>query len=325
MSIRLPLGPAALAAWTSWMLLALPAEACTTCSLDQVGNSTEVSTVAGSATLFNSQGKFLIQTGINLRDITGSFNDRSGWTAKPQNSSLLTLQGNLGVTYYPSEGWTMGIQVPMALNRLDGAQWGGQGAVVPVNADDGIIGPQTGGGVGDINLQGSYVCFKDEVLPSVALWAGAILPSGSTAGGAAAFTGSGIFSGQAGLSLFKRFGPLELSMNLGYQHPLSQPQQAISSAFFVGDALVGHLQTNMELVPTLRLGLGATTFRGWITSANVAPSAANMSKLKLIPSVEWQFLPDHGVRLAYGGDPGIGPWLNSMTDNTVYAIYYRFF
>lgn len=325
MLTRLPLAPAAWAAWAGWALLSSSAGACTTCACGLPGNSSEVSTVAGSATLFNSQGKFLIQTGLNVRDITGSFNDRSGWTAKPQNSSILTVQGNLGITYYPSEGWTMGLQVPMALNRLDGAQWGGQGSVVPVNADDGIIGPQTGGGVGDITLQGSYVCFTDEVLPSVALWAGAILPTGSTAGNAAAYTGSGIFSGQGGLSLLKTFGSLELSANLGYQHPLSQPMQAVSSAFFVGDALVGHLQTNWEVIPSVRLGLGATTFRGWISSPNVAPSAASMSKLKLIPSLEWQFLPEHGLRLAYGGDPGIGPWSNSMTDNTVYAVYYRFF
>lgn len=196
---------------------------------------------------------------------------------------------------------------------------------MPVNADDGVIGPQTGGGLGDIALQGSCLLYKDDVIPSLAVWAGAILPTGSTAGNASAYTGSGIFTGQAGFTALKAFGPLELSANLGYQHPLSQPVHAVSSAFFVGDALMGNLQANWEIFPSLRLGLGATTFRGWITSSSVAPTASSMSKLKLIPSVEWQFLPEQGLRLAYGGDPGLGPWSNSMTDNTAYAVYYRFF
>lgn len=316
------------AAWAAALLLVLPAQqalACGTCGCGLPGSSSEVSSVSGSATLFAAQGKFLVQSGLSFRDITGSFNERSTWSEKPTGSSLATLQGNLGLTYYPSEGLTMGMQIPMAANQLVGAQWGAQGAINPVDAEDGVTGPQAGGGIGDISLQGSYVALRgDELWPSLALWGGLVLPTGNAAGNPAGFTGSGVLSGQLGLSLLRTFGPLELSASAGYQRPLTQPSQAVSSAFYVGQSLLSQLQANLEVVPGWRLGLGASAFYGEIGASDVSPTASRLGKLKLIPSVEWQLTPEQGVRLAYGADPGIGPWMNSMTDRTFFAVYYRF-
>lgn len=325
MAIRFSARRAALAATALLAVPAGPALACGTCGCGLPGSSSEVSSISGSATLFAAQGKFLVQSGLSFRDITGSFNERSTWFEKPAGSSLTTLQGNLGLTYYPVEGLTLGLQVPMALNRLAGAQWGTQGSINPVDEEDGVFGPQSGGGVGDITLQGSYVALRGEDFwPSLALWGGLVLPSGNAAGNPASFTGSGVLSGQVGLSLLRSFGSLEVSASAGYQRPLTQPPQDVSSAFYVGQSLLGQLQANLEVAPGWRLGLGASTFYGEIGATDVAPTASRLGKLKLIPSVEWQFAPEQGVRLAYGADPGIGPWMNSMTDRTLFAVYYRY-
>lgn len=302
-----------------------PAAACTTCSCGLPGSGTEVSSISGSATLFATGGRFLVQSGVSLRDVTGSFNERGAWTEKPQGSSLLTLQGNMGLTWYPTDGWTLGLQLPVAFNRLNGAQWGGQGSISPVGEEDGLAGVQQGGGLGDVALQASAVAYPgDDLVPSLALWSGLSLPSGHASGAAAGFTGSGVASGQLGLSVFKLYETLELTASLGYQQPLTRPLQALSSAFYVGSAAIAQLQANWEVLPSLRLGLGATAFRGWVSDPEVASTASELAKLKLIPSVEWRFLPEQGLRFAYGADPGLGPWQNAMTDQSVTLVYFQY-
>lgn len=321
MAIRFSLLVAALAATGA---LAQPALACN-CSCALPGSGSEITSVSGSSTLFASQGQFLYQTGLSFRDVTGSFNERSVWTPKPQGSTLNTVQANFGLTYYPGNEWTLGLLVPLAANYLDGALWGAQGAVVPVDEMEGTSPLKAGGGVGDVTLQASYVAYRGvDLWPSLAVWGGMILPSGNAAGEAATFTGSGVISGQLGLSALRSLGPVELSASVGIQRPLTEPAAGISSAFYVGQSVLGQLQANWEVHPDWRLGLGASTFYGEVSASDASPTAAKLGKLKLTPSVEWRFMPEQGLRLAYGADPGGGPWVNAMTDQTLIAVYYRF-
>ncbi len=303
--------------------LASPALACN-CSCALPGSGAEISSVSGSSTLFAAQGQFLYQTIVSFRDVTGSFNERSVWTPKPQDSSLNTLQANLGLTYYPGNDWSLGMLVPVAMNSLNGAQWAAQGAVLPIDDAESGSRSQAGGGVGDISLQASYVAFRStDLWPSLAVWGGMILPAGNTSGEAASITGSGVVSAQLGLSALKSLGPVELSGSVGVQQPLTTPGAGAATAFYVGQSLLGQLQANWEVHPDWRLGLGASTFWGKASASDVSPTAAQLGKLKLSPSVEWRFTHGQGLRLAYGGDPG-GPWVNAMTDQNVILAYYRF-
>lgn len=319
--------PLALATVATGSLLALaaPALACN-CSCALPGSAAEMTSVSGASTLFASEGSFLYQTTLSARDVTGSFNENGAWTPKPQGSSLNTFQANLGVTYYPGNDWTFGLQVPLAANMLNGAQWAAQGAVVPIDTMEGQPEFQTGGGIGDVSLQTSYVAYRGEdIWPSLALWGGLVLPAGNAAGeSAATFTGSGVFSAQVGLSALKAIGPVELSAGIGYQRPFSEPAADVSTAFYVGQSVLGQFQANWEILPTWRLGLGASSYFGEMAARDTSPTASKLGKLKLTPSVEWRFLEGQGIRLAYGADPSPGPWVNSMTDQNLIFSYFRF-
>ncbi len=302
-----------------------PALACN-CGCALPGSSADMTSVSGASTLFSSEANFLYQTSLSFRDVTGSFNESGTWTPKPQGSSLNTLQANLGVTYYPGNEWTFGLMVPMAANILNGAQWAAQGAVVPIDTMEGQSEQQFGGGFGDITLQTSYIAYRGEdIWPSLALWGGLLMPTGNAAGEAAAtFTGSGTFSGQIGLSALKLLGPVELSGGIGYQRPFSEPAADVSTAFYVGQSLLGQFQANWEFAPSWRAGLGASSFYGEMAARDTSPTASKLGKIKLTPSIEWRFLEGQGVRLAYGADPSPGPWVNSMTDQNLIFSYYRF-
>ncbi len=319
--------PLALASMVVGTLAALtePAHACN-CGCALPGSSADMTSVSGASTLFSSEGSFLYQTSLSARDVTGSFNENGSWTPKPQGSSLNTLQANLGVTYYPGNDWTFGIQVPLAANMLNGAQWTAQGAVVPIDTMEGQSEFQTGGGLGDISLQTAYVAYRgEEIWPAIAFWGGLLMPTGNAAGEAAAtFTGSGVFSAQIGISALKMLGPVELSAGIGYQRPFSEPAAGVSTAFYVGQSILGQAQANWEVVPSWRLGLGASSFYGEMAARDASPTASKLGKLKLTPSVEWRFLEGQGVRLAYGADPSPGPWVNAMTDQNLIVSYFRF-
>jgi len=309
----------------SFALLAAPAHACN-CSCALPGSAAEMTSMSGASTLFASEGSFLTQTTLSARDVTGSFNENGTWTPKPQGSSLNTFQANLGVTYYPGNDWTFGLQVPIAANMLNGAQWAAQGAVVPIDTMEGQSEFQSGAGIGDVSLQTSYVAYRGEHFwPSLALWGGLVLPSGNASGEAAAtFTGSGVFSAQIGLSALKSLGPVELSAGIGYQRPFSEPASNVSTAFYVGQSVLGQFQANWEVIPDWRLGLGASTFYGEMASRDTSPTASKLGKLKLTPSIEWRFMEGQGVRFAYGADPSPGPWVNAMTDQNFIFSYFRF-
>ncbi|HEY9856252.1 MAG TPA: transporter [Stenomitos sp.] len=305
-------------------LAANPALACSTCGCGLPGSASEISSVVGPVNPYN--GQFLIQTSLSLRDVTGSFNDRGTWNPKPTGSSLLTAGGGLGITYFPSDTWNVGLQVPFAANRLAGAQWAAQGAINPLDDENGPVPPQYGGGLSDITLQGSYVALQsEEWWPSVSLWAGLVLPTGASSGDAAGFTGGGSLSGQIGVSAFRSFGAFEAFGNLGYQGPLANGTSATQTAFYVGQAFIGQAQVYWNLTPEWKLGLSAMTVRAWISDPSVAATASSLGKIKLSPSVEWRFTPEHSIRVAYGADPTIGPWLNSMTDQTLSVVYSRYF
>jgi hypothetical protein len=304
--------------------LADPAHACN-CGCALPGSGADMTSVSGASTLFSSDANFLYQTSLSFRDVTGSFNENGSWTPKPLGSSLNTIQANLGVTYYPGNDWTFGLLAPMAANMLSGAQWAAQGAVVPIDTMEGQSEQQFGGGLGDISLQTSYVAYRGDFWPSLALWGGVLLPTGNASGDAAAtFTGSGIFSAQLGVSALKMVGPVELSAGIGYQRPFSEPAADVSTAFYVGQSVLGQFQANWEILPAWRLGLGASSFYGEMAARDTSPTASKLGKIKLTPSIEWRFMADHGVRLAYGADPAPGPWVNTMTDQNLIFSYYRF-
>lgn len=324
MAMSFKLGAAGVSAAALWVLAAAPAQA-SDCCVAMSSSSSEFTTLSGTALQFDTPGKFLVQTGLNLRDVTGSFNERSAWTPKPTGSSLTSLQGSLGLTYFPTDGWSLGLHVPMAANRLNHAQWGALGSVIPLDPANGSS-SLSGGGIGDMLLQASSVAYwGDEFWPSVALWGGVIMPSGNAAGSPENFTGSGVWSGQVGLSLLKAIGPWEVTGSLGYQRPLSRPAEGSSTAFTIGQVATGQVQAAVEVLPGWRLGLGASGYYGAIASSDPATADSLLGKVKLMPSVEWRFVPAQGIRLAYGSDPAIGPQLNAMTDQTLFLVYYRYF
>lgn len=325
MAIRFRYLALATVAAGSLVALADPAHACN-CGCALPGSGADMTSVSGASTLFSSEGNFLIQTTLSARDVTGSFNENGSWTPKPKGSSLNTVQANLGLTYYPGNDWTFGMQVPLAYNMLNGAQWAAQGAVVPIDTNEGQPEYQTGGGFGDISIQTSYVAYRGEdLLPSIAFWGGLLMPTGNASGEmAATFTGSGVFSGQIGVSALKTLGPVELSAGVGYQRPFSQPAEDVSTAFFVGQSVLGQFQANWEVLPALRLGLGGSAYYGEMAERDTSPTASKLGKLKLTPSVEWRFRESQGIRLAYGADPSPGPWVNSMTDRNLIVSYFRF-
>lgn len=324
MAIRFDLPVACLAVTVPWVLASAPAIA-SDCCVAMSSSSSEFTSLSGSALQFDTPGKFLVQSGLNLRDVTGSFNERSAWTPKPKGSNLTSLQGSLGITYFPTDGWSLGLHVPMAANRLNHAQWGAQGSVIPLDTTDGS-GSLSGGGLGDMLLQASSVAYwGDDFWPSIAVWGGLTLPSGNAAGSPETFTGSGIWSGQLGLSFLKALGPWEITASVGYQRPLSRPADAATNPFTIGQVATAQVQTAVEVLPGWRLGLGASGYYGTLASADPAMADSLLGKLKLLPSVEWRFASKQGVRLAYGADPATGPQLNAMTDQTTYLVYYRYF
>jgi hypothetical protein len=68
MAVRYPSLVAILLAATTGLQ---PAHACS-CSSALPGGSSEVSSVSGTAALFAGQGRFLVQSGLSLREVTDS-------------------------------------------------------------------------------------------------------------------------------------------------------------------------------------------------------------------------------------------------------------
>jgi hypothetical protein len=174
--------------------------------------------------------------------------------------------------------------------------------------------------MGDVSVQGSYK-FLEGAEWALAAWAGGSLPTGNATGDPQSLSGAGVVNGQAGMIALTQLGDWEFSANLGYQRPFGRPPLS-SSSFYIGEAWLGQVQGNYRLNDTWRLGLGANGYvgQGRFGSSDLPVS---MAKLKLVPSVQYALNPTEGVRVALGYDPAaLGR--NSMTDMTLYAIFYQF-
>jgi hypothetical protein len=70
------------------------------------------------------------------------------------------------------------------------------------------------------------------------------------------------------------------------------------------------------------VGLGLNGYRGngqFGASDTVTPMAA----IKLVPSVQYSWGGDKGIRVAAGYDPLVGG-MNAMTDLSGYAVFYQY-
>lgn len=305
---------AGLLAWAT--LAGAPASACLSCGCGGSGTSADLGAVGGASSIFSLGQRWLIQQGVSSRAITGSFNELGTWNPTPVGGSMMSMQGTLGVTYFPMMGASVGLQLPVIANALDNAAWGPMGSINPTDT-----GRSVGASFGDVALQGSYKLVEGAQW-ALAAWGGASMPTGTATGDPAALSGAGVFSGSGGLIGLTQLGPWEFSGNMGYQRPLFGRPPLTASTFYVGEAWLYQLQGNYAVNDALRVGLGLNGFAG---QGRFGPSdlAVPMAKIKVVPSVQYAFGDSEGVRLALGYDP-LTLGQNSMTDLTLYAIFYQF-
>jgi hypothetical protein len=297
------------------VLVAGPAQACLSCGCGGSGASSDLSAVGGISSLFSQGQHWLVQQGVSMRDINGSFNERGEWNPVPVGGSLRSMQSTLGVTYFPSLQSSIGIQLPLIANRLDQAQWGPLGSVAPTD-----LGTTTGAALGDVIVQGSYELLEIGQF-GLGAWGGATVPTGVSAGDAAGLTGGGVYSAQAGLVGLTQLGNFELAGSVGYQRPFNRPSVAVST-FYIGEAFLGQLQSSYRLSDAWRLGLAVNGYLGNGHFNDVSPTVA-MGKLKVVPSVQYAWAGDRGLRLAVGYDPRLGG-TSAMTDLSTYAVFYQY-
>jgi hypothetical protein len=305
---------AALAAGITSML-ASPASACLSCGCGGSGSSADLGAIGGAASLFSLGSRWLVQEGVSFRSISGSFNERGEWTPVPVDGSLRSVQTTLGLSYFPTMGTSLGIQLPVVANALDKATWGPLGSLNPTD-----LPRATGAGVGDIAIQGSAKLYEADVW-AIAGWAGATAPTGNATGDPQALSGAGVWSGSGGLLALAQPGDWELSANVGYQRPFSRPELS-ASTFYVGDAWLYQAQVNRRLNDWLRLGLGLNGYAGQ-GRFGASDQPQPMAKIKLVPSSQLALTPTEGVRVALGWDPA-SYGTNAMTDLTVYAVFYQY-
>lgn len=302
-------------AMTVYLASASPAAACLSCGCGGSGASADLGAIGGAAALFSMGHRWLVQEGVSLRSITGSFNERGDWSPTPVGGSLHTVQATLGLSYFPSVGTSLGLQVPMLANALDKASWGPLGSVSPTDE-----GRATGAAVGDIAVQGTAKLYEATSW-ALAGWASATAPTGNATGEAQLLSGAGVWSGSGGLLALAQPGEWELSANLGYQRPLGRPPLT-ASTFYVGEAWLYQLQVNRRLDDTWRVGAGLNGYAG-VGRFGPSDIGVPMTKLKLMPSAQYAFGPNEGLRVAVGWDPAtLGS--NAMTDLSVYAVFYQY-
>lgn len=302
-----------LAAWFG--LSASPAFACLSCGGSGSGVSADLGAVGGASSLFSMGQRWLIQEGVSFRAVTGSFNELGTWNPMPVGGSLNTLQASLGISYFPNIDTSLSVQLPFVANALEKASWGPWGSISPTDTP-----LTTGTSLGDAAIQGTYKFYETGDL-AFAAWAGANLPSGQAAGDPAGLSGTGVVSGQGGLIALTHLGDFEFSGNVGYQRPFGNPTAA-GATFFTGESWLYQVQSNYRLNDTWRFGLGVN---GFVGSGRLATSdvAVPTSKIKLIPSAQFAWSADQGIRIAGGYDPTrLGT--NTMTDFTVYTIFYQY-
>ncbi len=315
------------------------AQACLSCGCGGSGASADLGAIGGASSLFSSGQRWLIQSGVAYRQVTGSFNEMGTWNPTPEDSLMQSYQGVLGVNYFLDQQWTLGLQLPFQLNGLQGASWGSFGSIAPND-----LPLQYGGGLGDMQLQGAYKFFES-METGWAAWSSLSLPTGRIEPeNAAQTTGSGVAALAGGLlgvykpaPRFQSAAPrdfwdwwtsrnTEYLLNLGYSHALNTPPSQ-ASPFFQGQSLMAQLQANVSLVPQWTVGLGLNGQLGlWSagSSANTGDRLQLSSRWRVVPSVQYELSMTQGIRLATGIDlPTLGS--NSLTDVSAHLVYYQFF
>lgn len=314
--------------------LAPAAQACLSCGCGGSGASADLGAIGGASSLFSGGNRWLIQSGGAFRQTTGAFNERGTWNPTPVDSLLQSYQAVLGVNYFFSPAWTLGLQLPLQLNQLTGASWGSFGSL---NATDAPL--QTGGGLSDIQLQAAYKFWEADRF-GLAAWSSLALPTGRIDPALPAeTTGSGVAALSGGiLALYKPPAHFQLEappsfwdwltsrngeafVNLGYSHALNSPPSQ-ASPFFQGQSLMLQVQGNLALFPQWVAGLGLNGQLGLWSGGSGASQLA--SRWRLVPSLQYEINPGQGLRAAMGADlPVLGS--NSLTDVSAHLVYYQFF
>ncbi len=308
------------------------AHACLSCGCGNSGSAADLGSMGSGSSLFSGGRQWLIQIGGSFRQITGSFNENGQWNPTPSQSALQTAAASLGVTYFPTSSLSLGLSLPVQFNRLDQASWGSFGSIAPTDTS------ASGGGLGDLQLQGSYTFWEANQI-GLAAWTSLSLPTGRVdTDKPANLTGSGVANLSAGVMGVYRspahFRQAELSwqdwltsrdweilLNLGYSQALANPPVQ-ASPFFMGQSLLYQVQGNLVLAPQWVLGLGLNGQLGRWTAGPDRWQAA--SRIKLVPSLQYEIDMNQGIRLSLGADlPVVGA--NQLTDLAGSLVYYQFF
>ena len=305
----------AAAAATIIALAATPAAACLSCSCGGSGTSADLGALGAAAALFSMGSHWLVQESVSFRSITGSFNERGDWSQMPLGGSLHTLQTNLGVSYIPAPGMSIGFQLPLVANALEKAAWGPIGSVSPTD-----LARTTGAALGDVAVQGSLRLYERDQW-AVAGWSSATAPSGSVTGDPAALSGGGVWSGAGGLLAIAQPGDWELVANVGYQRPFGRPPLT-TATYYLGEAWLCQASASYKLADAWRAGFGLSGYSG-VGRFGTSDLPVPLAKLKVMPTLQYEWSAMQGVRLALGVDPS-GTGTNSMTDVTAFAVFYQF-
>jgi hypothetical protein len=293
-----------------------PAWACLSCGCGGSGSSADMGAVSGTAGMFGLGRHWLFQQGLNLRMVTGSFNELGTWAPTPVGGSLQTLQASVGVNYFPIANVGIGITVPAAINALNKASWGPFGSVSPTDLPASV-----GGMLGDLTVQGSFKFWEAGPF-AAATWGSLTLPTGQSTGDPSSLTGSGLWSGQLGLTGLGQWGDWEAIASVGGQAPLGSSPTQIST-FAVGPSLLYQVQGSYRLTEAWRLGMTASGYVGSTLIPGDQPVGSIAAKLKLMPHVTFQWQPTLGVRAALGIDP-MTLGRNSMTDATLLLTFFQY-
>lgn len=292
-----------------------PAWACLSCGCAGSSSSSDMGAVGGAASIFSMGSKWLVQRGLSFRNVTGSFNERGSWNPTPVGGALQTVQGTLGVMYFPTMETSFGVQLPVLLNTLDKATWGPAGSIMPTD-----VGATQGIAMGDVAVNGTYKLYEADVW-AVAAWGGANAPTGRYAGDAASLAGSGAWSGSGGLVGVSQLGDWELIGQLGYQRALGSPSSE-AALYYMDNAFTGQMRVSKLLTDQWRAGLAVNALRGdWRTSDTAIsfPTA----RYRISPNLQYAWKTSEGISFALGFDPAsLGT--NTMTDLSVYAVLYQF-
>jgi hypothetical protein len=299
-------------------ILDKPVFACLSCGCESSGSSSDLSSLGAGSGIFSKGKSFLVQFGSSLKNINGSFNENGVWNNKPSDSSILSLQNTLGLMYFPTKELSFGLQIPLISNFLSGASWGAFGSISPTDITNTLVGTS----IGDLNLQGTYKFYENNEfdLASV-IWIRTGLPTGAINVNSENMTGNGIFSLSGGAFAIKKLYNFEFLANVGYQLPLAKIAQN-TGYFSVGNAFLYQLQTNYQIKPELKVGLGINGILGnWLLTNN----EQNMStgKIRLNLSAQYDLTMFNGIGLNIGYDPQI-LGKNSMTDSSLNVVFYQY-